>query len=190
MEKAPCSSRYSLPPACGWPEGHFSHTLHLPPSMAWAMAKACLGANTAQPFKNGGTTHEYRHRHHNRSHRQPLYPEPSTAAATEAANLERGHRSQCQSPYRAVGRGTQRRSNRLPHGYGQVPQLQLREHLGDRTAEAERNPRCRNVCVEPARPQGQQGREGHPHLGSHDRRSSQEGRRSREGCHGHRISPS
>jgi hypothetical protein len=33
MEKAPCSSRYSLPPACGWPVGHFSHTLHLPPSL-------------------------------------------------------------------------------------------------------------------------------------------------------------
>jgi hypothetical protein len=52
MEKAPCSSRCSLPPASGWPDGHFSHTLHLPPSMAWAMAKACLEANTAQPFKN------------------------------------------------------------------------------------------------------------------------------------------
>jgi hypothetical protein len=34
-----------------WPDGHFSHTLHLPPLMAWAMANACLGTNTAQPFK-------------------------------------------------------------------------------------------------------------------------------------------
>ncbi len=29
MEKAPCSSRYSLPPAFGWPKGHFSHTVAL-----------------------------------------------------------------------------------------------------------------------------------------------------------------
>ena len=80
--------------------------------------------------------------------------------ATEAANLERGHRGQRESPYRTVGRGTQRRSNRLPHGNGQVPQLQLWKRLGDRTAEAERNPRCRNVCVEPGRPEGQQGEKG------------------------------
>jgi hypothetical protein len=43
MEKAPCSSRYSLPPAFGWPlRATFPTPLHLPPSMAWAMAKACL----------------------------------------------------------------------------------------------------------------------------------------------------
>jgi hypothetical protein len=32
------------------------HLLHLPPLLAWARARACLLANTARPFKNGGTT--------------------------------------------------------------------------------------------------------------------------------------
>ena len=31
-------------------------SLHLPPLLAWARAKACLATNTAQPFKNGETT--------------------------------------------------------------------------------------------------------------------------------------
>src|SRR5271170_2841775 len=100
MEKAPCSSRYSLPPACGWPVGHFSHTLHLPPSLAWARAKACLLANTARPFKNGGTISMSSNANTTESNVATLPPTPKTQTSKEviAANvkllieqLEAGH---------------------------------------------------------------------------------------------------
>jgi len=59
-QEAPQSSALRLcRPACGRPplrSGWEPHLLHLPPLLAWARAKACLLANTARPFKNGGTT--------------------------------------------------------------------------------------------------------------------------------------
>jgi hypothetical protein len=33
-------------------QGTFPHSLHLPPLLAWARAKACLRANTAKPLKS------------------------------------------------------------------------------------------------------------------------------------------
>jgi N-terminal domain of anti-restriction factor ArdC len=61
MEKAPCSSKYSLPPAYGWLKSHLSHNLHLPPPLAWARAKACLSEDTAIQFKSNNLVHGQPH---------------------------------------------------------------------------------------------------------------------------------
>ena len=112
------------------------------------------------------------------SHRQPVHPKPQTAAAT--ADGERDHRRQCQSPYRAVGGRAQRCADRLPRRHEPLPQLQLWQHSRNCTAEAGRNPRGWPLCMEPARPQGEERRERHPHSRSHHRHQAQDRRRGRE----------
>src|SRR5229473_487035 len=60
-------------------KGGEPHLLHLPPLLAWARAKACLLANTARPFKNGGTTHE-QHCHHERNQQRHFSSHRTQAA--------------------------------------------------------------------------------------------------------------
>ena len=57
----------------------------------------------------------------------PLHPKPQTAA-TKATDRERGYRSQCSSPDRAVGAGTLRRTHRIFDSDGTLSQLQLWQH--------------------------------------------------------------
>ena len=99
------------------------------------------------------------------STQNPKQPQQrQTAKEIIAANVK--------EPYRAVGGRTQRRAHRLPRRHEPLSQLQLWQHPGNRTAEAGRNPRCWPVRMEPAWPQGEEGREGHPHSCSHHRHSS------------------
>ena len=80
---------------------------------------------------------------------------------------------------------TLRRTHRLPRRDEPIPQLQLRKHSGDCTAEADRNPRCWPVRMEPAWPEGEERRERDSHSCPHRRHQAQEGRGSRT-----RTSPS
>ena len=66
--------------------------------------------------------------------------------------------------------------DRIPERDEPIPQLQLRKHLGDCTVEAGCDARSRNVRMESAWPQGDEGTEGHPHSRSHHRLSTKEGR--------------
>src|ERR1700731_3261088 len=86
----------SLRPPSHFVPGGEPHLLHLPPLLAWARAKACLLANTARPFKNGGTTHE-QHRHHERN-QQRYFP----SHRTQATDQQRSHRRQREAPHRAA----------------------------------------------------------------------------------------
>ena len=79
-------------------------------------------------------------------------------------------------PYRAAGGREVRCANRLPERNEPIPQLQLRKHFGDCTAEAGRDARSRNVRMEPAWTPRDERTEGHPHSRSHHRLSPQEGR--------------
>ena len=104
----------SVPSA--YPSGTFPHSLHLPPLLAWARAKACLRANTAQPFKtekptmssiataNTTTTQ-------NNLTTLPTTPKPQTSKEVIAANvqllieqLEAGHSEALTAYLTAMGR--------------------------------------------------------------------------------------
>ena len=110
---------------------------------------------------------------------------PSTQTPTTAAkaNGKRDHRRQREEPHRAVGGRAQRRTHRLPQRDEPIPSLQLWQRAGNRTAEARCDSRCWHVCVEPARPEGEEGRERHPHPCPDHRRQAQAKGRSRKGHH-------
>src|ERR1017187_7584426 len=87
--------------------------LQLLPPQAWAWAKALLCEQQQQNHlraKTRSNTDEQRSYHH-RKHCQPVNRQLTPAAAE--ADRERSNRSECASPDRAVGAGTQRGTYRL-----------------------------------------------------------------------------
>ena len=87
----------------------------MPPPLAWARAKACLVANTALPFTNGGSTHEQDSPHCRKAqhlpdryrpdHSQPQSWRDSLGKALEDSSLPRmplPRNFRTDKPYRGV----------------------------------------------------------------------------------------
>ena len=136
---------------------------------------AAIQRGKAKSQNQGEQSHHEQHsNHHEHVATLPSSPKAQTAKDVIAANvkllieqLEAGHSEGLTAYLTAMGRF---------HNYSFGNILEIAK------TEAVRDPRSRDVCVEPAWPQGQQGGEGHPHPRSDDRHSqAQEGQRRREG---------
>ena len=112
MEKLRAAPGIRFLRAFGMPlQGTFPHSLHLPPLLAWARAKACLRANTAQPFKTEKPNMTSNTTTQNNLTTLPSTPKPQTSREVIAANvqllieqLEAGHSEGLIAYLTAMGR--------------------------------------------------------------------------------------
>jgi len=124
MEKAPCSSRYSLPPAFGWPKGHFYHTVALAALAGVAQGQGvfvskhstAIQKRGATPMKKSGPTKTAAQTVNQTPTPVPprafaAKPKPQTAKEVIAANvqlliqqLEAGHSEGLTAYLTAMGR--------------------------------------------------------------------------------------
>jgi hypothetical protein len=93
-------------------------------------------------------------------HRQHPFAQNLKMQHPQSSRPRKKQSRQRPSPHRAIGAGTQRRIDRLPHRNGRFHNYSFGNILGDRPTKAGRNPRCWPVCVEPAWPKVKKGERG------------------------------
>ena len=157
------------------------------------MAKACLSANTAQPFQNGDNTMKKSAKatqtaavetSNNSSQNTTQNDNQGTAPVVIATphkqqTAKEAIAANVQILIEQLEQGHFRRVDRLPHRNGSLSRLFLWQHFGNFETKARRNPRGRDGCVEPAWTPREEGGEGNSHPRPRHRYPAQERLRSR-----------